>query len=213
MAPNRVSWDSFERRSATAFLVAGGLMVVFWALVALEVFMDISSPQALVAMPALVATFVGLLGLYPMLTDQSPRLARAGVGILAIATVGLVVIFAWILAANLLPQVTGIDVPAQPPSIFIMLTVSGYVITVLSFAVASLWTAVPSRTVGFLLFTLVGVFALPVIAGLLWGEYPREWMAVVVSGWQAAAMLGIGYTLRLESTMTDRTKASADSPI
>lgn len=209
----RIPWGTFEKWSPTAFLVAGGVMVLFWALVALEVFMDVSSPQALLAMPALIATFVGFLGLVPELTDHSPLMARAGAGVLAIATVGLLVIFVWVLAGRILPVATGMDVPAQPPRLFIWLTVGGYVTTVVLFGVASLWTAVPSRSVGLLILTLVGVFAIPVVAGILWGGYPGEWMAVVVSGLQAATMLAIGYALRLEFTPTDHTEPATDSPV
>ena len=58
-------WQSLERWSPRAFLVAGALLTVFAALVALEVFGGVNTPQALVAIPALVAGIVGLFGLYP----------------------------------------------------------------------------------------------------------------------------------------------------
>ena len=209
MVTNRVPWESFEQWSATGFLVGGGLMTVFWALISLAVFMDIESPQGLFATAALVATFIGLLGLYPTLSDQSSRAARAGVGLLSVTTVGVFVIFVWILASRIL-LVAGMDVPALPPGIIIGPTVGGYALTVLLFGVASLWTGVPSRMVGVLLLAIFGVFALPPIAGIIWGGYPAEWMAVIVSGLQAVAILSVGYILRTDSASTDHTETSAD---
>lgn len=205
-----VPWETLERWSATAFLVAGGVMVVFWALVALEVFADVSSPQALLAMPALVATTVGLLGLYPELADRAPRLSRAGVGLLAVATVGLVVIFVWVLVGRVLPA-AGVEMSSQPPGVVIASTVGAYVLTVLLFGVASLRTAVPSRTVGLLLLALVGAFTIPLVAGVVWGSYPGEWMAVVVSGLQAGAIVAIGYTLRNGGARADTGETAVDS--
>lgn len=186
-------------------------MVLFWGLVALEVFMEIASPQALLAMPALVATFIGLLGLYPNLTDNSPRLARAGLGILTVAGVGLIVIFAWVLVGNILQMVAGMEVPTKPPGIVIAATVGGYVMTVLLFGIASLRNADPSRTVGYLLLGLVGAFTIPVIAGVIWGGYPGEWMAVVVSGLQAAVIIAIGYSLRTGPSQSHHNEPPIDS--
>lgn len=188
-------------------------MAAFWALISLDVFMNIASPQGPFAMAALLATFVGLLGVYPALSDRSSRLARAGVGVLAATAAGVLVIFVWILAGRVLPLVAGMSVPAQPPGVVIGATVGGYALTVLLFGVAGLWTGVPSRAVALLLLALFGVFALPPIAGILWGEYPVDSMAVIVSGLQAAAILAIGYTLRSDSSPTDHAGPPADSHV
>lgn len=85
-------WESLERWSPKAFLVAGALLTVFSALVALEVFAGVNAPQAVVAIPGFVAGFVGLFGLYSPLADEDSRLALGGVVALSIAAVGFVVL-------------------------------------------------------------------------------------------------------------------------
>lgn len=205
-------WEALERWSPRAFLIAGGLMAVFWALVSLEVFMDVSSPQALLAMPALVATVVGLMGLYPRVSDSTPMLAKLGSGLLGLALIGIVVIFLWVLASDVLTTVSGVKIPNQPPGIFKFSTIGAYATSVLVFGIAYLQSGSHSRRVGLLLLALVGVFGIPVVAGIVWGDYPGEWMAVVVSGLQALAMLAIGFALRTEPTVAGGAGSPADSP-
>jgi protein-S-isoprenylcysteine O-methyltransferase Ste14 len=70
-------WRSLERWSATLFLIAGGVLIVYAALTGLEAFLDITVEQKGLEVGHVIG-FLGLLGLYPTLADRRPWLARAG---------------------------------------------------------------------------------------------------------------------------------------
>src|SRR6056297_1577926 len=77
---NKRQWSVLESWSTTLFSLSGGLFVVFAALWAAYAFTGLSSEivQDVVGPAGWSAAFVGLLGLYPAIADQNPRLATAG---------------------------------------------------------------------------------------------------------------------------------------
>ncbi|MFC7007381.1 hypothetical protein [Halalkalicoccus salilacus] len=105
-------WGSLERRSATAFLVAGALLVVFAVLLGVEAFMGRSAPEDLFGPAGFLVAMVGLLGLYPTLVDQTPKLARVAAGFAAVAAVGWFVITGLSITevAGILPPLEDADV-------------------------------------------------------------------------------------------------------
>lgn len=201
-------WESLERWSPTAFLVAGGLLVVFSALVALEVFLGVNTPQALVAIPGLVAGFVGLFGLYPRLAEADSRLGLGGLVVLTIAGIGLLVLLVWIIG---LTALYGID-SVKPPSAFIVVTILMTILGYVLIGLASARQAIPSRTVGLLVLGPPATLALMVLSSVLYGGDPPEWSAVVFSAMQAAAHLAIGYGLWTGRGPAERADAPSDTP-
>lgn len=197
--------ETLERWSPTAFLVAGVLLVAFAASVGLEVFMGVSGPQAFVSIPGFLAALIGLLGLYPKLAEQSPRLARASVVVVALALVGFFVNFTWVVA---LTAMNGIDA-GTPPEPVILLTVLLTILGFILFGVTGLRANTLSRTGGLLLLAPPAVFAV-MVAGAIAG-YTPGWSTFAIAAMQAVAHLAIGLVLRNADMPTDRAKPAADT--
>lgn len=203
-----IRWETLERWSPTAFLLAGGLLAVFAVLVGLEVFLGVNAPQALVAVPGLLAGFVGLFGLYPRLADADSRFALGGVAVLSLAGISLLVILLWVAALTATYGIDSVKPPAPIILTTIVLAILGYVLV----GVASVRAAVPSRTVGLLVLAPPATLALMVLTGILSGGNPPGWTSFLFSGLQAVAHLGIGYVLRTERRPGKRTDATGDMP-
>lgn len=200
-------WKSLERWSPKAFLVAGALLTVFSALVALEVFAGVNAPQALVAIPGMVAGFVGLFGLYPSLRDEKSRLALGGVVALSFAAIGFVIVLLWVAGLTVL---YGID-SVKPPGVVILSTILIAILGYVFLGVASAWHAVPSRAVGLLVLVPPGTLVLMVSSSIIYGGDPPGWTAFVFSGMQAVAHLSIGYFLWTGDVPTDSVESPADT--
>ncbi len=199
--------ESLERWSATAFLGAGALLAVFAALVALEVFVGVNAPQALVAIPGLLAGFVGLLGLYAPLRAEGSRLALGGLAALSIAATGLVVLLLWVGA---LTAMYGVD-SVKPPTAVILATILIAILGYVLFGLASVRQAVPSRTVGLLVLVPPGTLGLMVATGVASGGDPPGWTSFLFSGMQAVAHLSIGYLLWTGGVSADKVGTPADT--
>lgn len=200
-------WETLERWRSKAFLVAGGLLVVFAALVGLEVFGGVEAPQALVAIPGFLAGFVGLLGLYPQLADTDSRLASGGIVALGLAAVGFVALFFWVAG---LTAMYGIDAVKPPRPVIlgtVLLVILGYAL----FGLASATHAVPSRLVGLLVLAPPGTLALMVLTGMLYGGHPPAWTSVLFSAMQAIAHLAIGSLLWTSEAPGTQIDAPSDS--
>lgn len=139
--------------------------------------------------------FLGLLGLYPALADRSPKLARAGAACVTLGAVGFSTI-----SLHGVTQLAGTEEPAWfavSTGLAALGMLPGYV----AFGVATLRTGVRSQRLGLLLLVPAVVFGVMVLGGVLAQFGYRSaaglaWSAVLISGAQALAHLGIGYTLR-----------------
>jgi hypothetical protein len=193
-------WNSLEKWSATLFLVAGGVLVVFAALLGVEAFTDRTFPTDIFGPGGFAIAFVGLLGLYPRLADESPWLARVGAVTGPIAAVGAAVTSVWYMgvAMGMFP---GDPAPAYIGVFFIGIFI-GFLLEFPSFALATLRTDVHSRTLGFLLLAPTIPFVamlvlLPITGGTAVGAF-------ILDSGEALAMLAIGYTLRTENARSSR---------
>lgn len=197
--------EAIEGRTATLFLVAGGLLAVFAALWGVEAFTQRAAPQDIFGPAGLAVAFLGLLGLYPSIADRSPWLARVGAVTATIGVVGATVTSGWYVG------VAGGVFPTEPPAYIaafaIGILVGGF-LAFPSFGAATLRSDAHSRTLGLLL------LAPPVILGTMT-------VAVAVTGGpaivgfiagsaQAIAHLSIGYALRVENARSSRTTSTAD---
>ncbi len=188
---NRRWIELLENGRQTAFVTAGCLFLVTAVLFGLEAFTAASRPVWLTALAGslgLLVTFVGLVGLYPGVKRQEPRLARAGIALIGVAVTGLIVF-----PLCLLAKMSGIPLPAPPIVAFVGAMLAIILVFVL-FGAASLRSGVHSQTVGVLIFVLVGTFFGGLIADLVYGGSPAP-VNVFVNGAQSAILLSIGYIL------------------
>lgn len=206
-------WNALESWSSTAFLLAGGLLLLFVVLSGLGAFTDALGEGAVVGAAVvgsglfgLILAVIGLLGLYPRLSESAPRLSRGGLGSLALALTGIFVVIGTLAVVGP-PEAPG-DVPSFVPPIFIssgVLIMLGYVL----FAAASIRTETPSRRIGLLL-------AVPGVV-LFW-----HYIALTAFGSQtvfeiidytiiSTTFLTIGFLLRTDTVMVTRSEPSADS--
>lgn len=205
--------SALERRSAEAFLLAGVLLLASPAHVGLELFINVPLPSWMVAsviLPGLIATLVGLVGLYPRIADRAPRMASVGGLFTGLAGTTLVVLLGWILGGSVLTAASGIAIGSPPDVAFLVLAVT-MTLAFVSFGTASLRVAVPSRPVGALLLS----FALPWIGSLaataVYGSAFPRWLTLAIYGPIPVVMLATGYGLRIESVPTARESFTVDT--
>jgi hypothetical protein len=184
-------WKRLENGRQTAFVTAGGLFLITTVLFGLEAFTPVSRPvwvTGLVGSLGLIVAFVGLVGLYPGLRDREPRLARAGIALVAAAVLGLIVFLSCLLA-----KMSGIPLPAPPIIAFVGAMIAIILVFVL-FGAASLRSGVHSRAVGLLIFLLVATFVGGLIADLAYGGSPAT-VNAIMNGVLSGILLSIGYIL------------------
>lgn len=205
---------SLSRRSGATFLVAGGLLLGSTALKGMGWFTAASPPAGLVmvfAVPGLLVTFAGLLGLYPRLADRSPRLSHAGLAATAVGGTGLLVTIAWGMGGGALRAVLGEAVPATPPEAVFVVLVATIALAAGLFGVAGLRTRVPSRRVGLLLLGYAATYVALVVAGVALATVP-DWLYLGIYGAQPVLLLTTGYHLRRVPAPTDR-ELPASEPV
>ncbi|MFC6784525.1 hypothetical protein [Halobaculum halobium] len=200
-----------ESWSPTLFSLAGGLFVVFAAFWAAFAFTDLSSEivQNAVGPAGWTAAFVGLLGLYPALADQNPRIASAGAVFAVFGLVGGT--FATggnlLLLIGVLSELPAWLAPLQLPLLI------GIVFGFLTVGLASLRTSVMPRRVGVLLLIPAAVFVVNIVRVGTLGSTTPIWAPFVLGSGQALALLGIGYSLRAVAFPADSAASSVDSTV
>lgn len=205
--------EPLERRSNTVFLIAGVLLLGYAVSKAIYTFTAVTPVGAFdVAFGGigLLVTVGALVGLYPRLSDDAPRVSLAGLVVSVIAVAGNVVLLGWLTIATL----TSGGYPAIPeeaPAWTVLALIVVFVtmaLTFLLFGAASLRTDVFSPTVGRLLLVpglgwaglIVGNIALPS------GQYLGLVYVPI-----CLALLGIGYRLRAAGVPSDRARSTPDS--
>lgn len=206
-------WNTLESWSSAAFLLAGGLLLLFVVLSGLGAFTDVFGKGAVVGAAVvgsglfgLILAVIGLLGLYPQLSEAAPWLSRGGLGSLALALTGILGVISTLAVVGP-PEAPG-DVPSFVPPIFIssgVLIMLGYAL----FAAASIRTETPSRRIGLLL-TVPGIV-------LFW-----HYIALTAFGSQtvfeiidytiiSTTFLTIGFLLRTETVSVTSMEPMSDS--
>lgn len=156
----------------------------------------------LFAVPGLLATLGGLLGLYPRLADRSPRLARAGGIATVVAGGGLLVTVAWSVGGDVLSAAMQGDVPASPPEIVFVSLIAALALAAALFGVAGLRAGGPWRRVGRFLLGYAATYVALVAAGIALTAVPN-WLYFAIYGGQPVALLVTGSALRRGLTPTD----------
>ena len=204
--------EPLERWSATAFLIAGAFFIGFVVRNGIIAFGDGFSETMTVALyvvfivPAEVAAYIGLLGLYPRLSDHAARLTGAGAVFITIAGVAIIGFGGGVGSALL---AAGAPEPPAIAQLLLPVTLLTTIVGFVLFGVASLRTRIPSRMAGFLLLVPPTTYIL-MMAGMIVG-YTPGWSTVALSTVQAGAHLAIGVVLRNDGVPADRVEPAPDS--
>jgi len=205
MTDGRRVMNRLERWSPTLFLVGGAVLIGFAASLAAIGLMDMSVPRNIFAGAGFSLVFLGLLGLYPRLADQSPLLAGAGAVFAVIGAVGFTLTFVLGVA-----EVVEITPPPWLEAVQ-LLNIVGMVLGFLLVGVASLRTNTHARTLGVLLLVPAIVFAVNIARVALLGAWTPSWAPFLLGSLQALAMLTIGYSLRSASVPPDGAERPTDT--
>lgn len=193
----------FERWSVLLWFGSGVVGIVYAALYGMEVFTGTYPAVRGFLGPIMnVLGFAALLGLYPVVVDRRPWLARIGGVCAVLALVGATVGF--LAAAGVVSQEVFWVGASQ-----LLFVVGGMSLGFLAFGVASLRSAIHSRTVGLLLLVPVAVMILNL--GIVVAGYASPEGRLLVSGLWAVTYLAIGVTLRTDDTAADRPEPTPDA--
>lgn len=200
--------EPLEGKSATLFLVAGGLLLVFAANTAARVFAGAGLPavHSFVGPAGFFVGLLGLFGLYPGLVHRGSVLARLTAVVAAVPLVGWFVIAVFGIGdtVGLLPDAS-VVLPGAAFILVFMLTMVTYLLA----GTVSLRTDVHSLTIGLLLLApavpyLMLILAVQVFLPAAWGEF-------VIDSIHALAHLALGIALWNEGTPAGRTALAPDS--
>lgn len=194
---------SIEGRTGTLFLIAGGLFVVFAALHGVEAFMNWSAPKDIFGPAGFAFAFVGMLGLYPNLADQSPWLTRFGAVFATIGMIASAITSVWHIGIWVVPAATPTFVTALPFGM-----VLGQFLGYIPFGLASLRADVHPRTFGLLLIAVPSLLAVMIVTVAT--GYATSGSAVILGSAQAIVHLAIGNSLRTEGIPSDRPEPSGE---
>lgn len=200
--------NSLEQWSPSAFLIGGLLLAVDAAWLAANLSMGgenyLLTGQLFVGAGWTVA-LLGLLGMYPGLSDRSRWLSRVGaicavIGVLTFAVMAILVFF----------EISGIVTGVYEPigAFFIPGVIIGSVLGFVAFSVATFRTQVHSRTFGVLLL-VPPILVLSNIIRFVAGNSSETVTLIIVIA-DALSILMIGYYLRSKSTFA-RSKEATQS--
>ncbi len=195
-------WNSFERRRASVFLSAGGLMLVTIVLGAVDMVISakLDALAGITAIVGIVLSAFGLVGLYPQLAEAAPRLARAGIILVTLPAVYLVVVLVWTIPAVFLPAWPALTtlLPGDFVGVVFILFAGGITI----FGTIGLRTAVPSRPVGGFILVLAAAWFIVLGAEIIYEPIP-DWVVPTMIVLMMGSLLPIGYLLRTDTGPID----------
>jgi hypothetical protein len=186
-----VHWDSVERWSPTLFLIGGGLLVGHAAMLGVQAFSTLTTPPDLFGPAGHLIALVGLFGLYPMLRDRTPIVARTA-GSVAVVGVGCWTVLTVVRALAVAGLLTSASTVL--PNAFFPVVFASTILTYVLFGVATLRVDSEARLVGGLLLApaalLVGALVVSAVSGVTAAE------GVGIGAGLALSVVALGYTLR-----------------
>lgn len=192
--------ESLARWSPTLFLAGGGLVVGHAAVRGVEAFTTNAPPPDVFGPAGYLLAVVGLLGLYPALEEQVPRLARAAAAVAAVPLVGWVAILA-VTAGEVVGAVPA-GMGAFPGAAFAV-HLGTLLLAYVLFGVAALRAGVHPRAVGGLLLAAPALWLAMVVGAAV---VPDSVVGpFLVGGAQVLVHLGIGATLRAARRVEETT--------
>ena len=205
--------EGFERWSPVAFILGGIGLLGTSVVGSLDVAGIVATYPRLAMGPLLFGlwfVFGGLLGYYPHVAEESPRLSLGGVGTSGIAWVVWTATLLAAIFVDLTSERTIADLSWGPP----LLTVA-FVLALLSFllyGIASVRSETPSRALGILLLIPVVAFlgqAVLLASKIVTGEVIAV-LQLGFGGLVAVALFAIGYLLRDDTTKTSDSESQAE---
>lgn len=183
-------WAAVEGWSPTLFLAGGLLLAGHAAVQGLIAFTTVRPPPDLFAPIGHLVGLVGLFGLYPVVADRSPRLARAAVVVGGLTLVG----WAGVTVAQVLPVLGRAGAVADVlPAGVVLLVPGGTILTYALFGATTLALGAGSRTVGGLVLAPAALLVALLVAAATTGVGAIA--GVVIGGGVALSMLALGYRL------------------
>lgn len=206
----------FARWSPTALTVGGGGLFGLFVVAGAGVAGFASSPAWLhmvLLIGGLWFVFLGLVGFYPTIAGESPRLSTVGAVTAALGGAALTITLVAAAVVDLTSQRTFAQGPTWGPPVLAV----AFVLALVSFLVyggASLRTETPSRTAGLLLLVPVTAFlgqAVLLIAKIGGSEVSGV-LQLILAGVTAVAVIAFGHTLRADGNSLAGSESVRDTP-
>ena len=216
MIPVSTTWERLAEWDGIVFLIAGGMLFVATANDALGAYTSLTTQagiplamEAVAGFGGLVLAIVGLVGLYPRLADQSPRLARIGAGLVALPAV----VFAVLITCAIPAGTLGIPSPATVIPELDTIVIAGFLMAAVGaivFGIAALRERTLSHVLGGSLL-LLGVAWFLLFGATFLNGFPIAHRVVLATGvLQTPALFGTGYALHLDPEAADRPRIPVD---
>ncbi len=205
-AGNSTRWDAVEQWSQTLFLVGGGLVITHATVQAIDAFTAMTTPPDVFVTTGHLVALVGLLGLYPVLVDRTPRLARVAGAVAVVPLAGWVVmtVTKFLTVAGVVSSMTDV----LPRAVIVVVLVSS-MLTYALFGGATLRVGRDSRTVGLLVLAPAALFAVLLVAYAVMEM--SAGLGIIIGGGFGLSMLALGYRLRSWDRPTGQTVSIADT--
>ena len=195
--------NRLEQWSPIVFMLAGGLALLASSINTLDAVPGVSTQQGilifiegLAGFGSILFSFVAMLGLYPILKKDAPRLARVGVGTMVLPVLFFLVDLVWLSLSGVLglPSLTLTSLPS--PMLAIGVAFFLFAVGTTIFGVIAVATDALSQTIGSLLIIFATAWYL-LIGGIAIYGFPIPVGLLALTGpLQGGPMLGIGYLLR-----------------
>lgn len=210
-------WESLERWSPVAFVIGGLGSVTVVAISLLEIVVYGQRFQAvpewgiaIIALPTFFLTFVGLLGFYPYIADEAPRLSLGG-ALAAAFGGGLMVVT---VVASVIVHLMGIvsfteteQIPAFVVALLLLFL--ALLASFILYGIASTLTKTPSRTVGLLLLVPIVEPLFTILFDIILSvEIPGGPLGTLAV--EGLALIAVGYFLRTGTEPTDNAEPAPD---
>lgn len=219
MRPVSTVRERLVERNGIVFLIAGGMLFVATANDALGAYTPLTTQagiplavEAVAGFGGLVLAIVGLLGLYPQLSDRSPRLAQIGVALVALPAV----VFAVLLTCAIPAGVLGIPSPADAIPALDTIVIAGFLMAAIGamfFGIAALRERTLSHVLGGSLL-LVGVAWFVLFGAAYLNGFPIGHRVLLATGVvQTPALFGTGYSLHLDPEVANRPRVLVDRSV
>lgn len=199
-----ISWGSLEQLDAPLFFAAGGLLLATTAINGLDAFTSIETQAGLFltiegasGFGGVVLFFVGLMALYPRLSDISPRLARSGLWLSlgpGVFFAGLLVVCSGLATLLALPSLKTL-IPSF--GLITAILLASFVIALTLFGVCSMRTSDSMEIIGGLLLVTAAAWFGLFGAIVVYRYQTPTWVTFVQTALMAGAMAGIGFRLRM----------------
>jgi len=198
--------DAAEQWSPALFLVGGALVTTHATIQAINAFTAMTTPPDVFVTTGHLVALVGLLGLYPVLVDRTPRLARVAGAVATVAIAGwsIMTVTQFLTVAGVVSSMTDVL-----PGALVVVVLASITLTYVLFGVGTLRLGGESRTVGLLVLAPAALFVVLLVAYA--GMGVSAGLGVSIGGGFALSMLALGARLRSWDRPTEHTVPTNDA--